>query len=285
MERLSLNLKYLFLLLILSQSVSAGVTGKLPLWEAGVGMLNFRQDRYRGSADHTWYNWPLPAFIYRGKDVEAENGFIRGHFFKTEKFTLDLSFSLGLNVDSDKDTLRKNMRDLGPIFELGPMFRYYLWKSEDGNHFLNFEMPYRAVYATDGKKVEHVGYYSIPYLAYNSRPTENTFGIASELSVGASYGSTNYHDYFYGVRNKEATPTRSPYQAASGYSGFQVAGVFTKRFNNFLVTPFVRYDYLEGVAYQNSPLFKNRHYTQFGVLLVWYFYQSDRRMEAPTIVK
>jgi outer membrane protein len=257
----------------------------LPLWEVGVGTLNFRSDHYRGSAEHNYYFWPIPAFIYRGANVEADNGFFRKHFIKNDKYTLDLSISLGLNVDSDHDSLRKGMDDLGPIFEVGPMFRYYLWKSKDGTHFLNFEMPYRAVYATDLKTVQHVGYYSIPYLTLISKASPDTFHFSTEFSAGVSYGSGNYHDYFYGVSENDVTAQRPHYTGVRGYSGFQLAAVVSRRFDNFLVTPFIRYDNLEGVAFQNSPLFKNRHYTQFGVALIWYFQQSSEKQGAPTLVR
>lgn len=280
-------MKYFLILMLTLSSLNsyAKTPAILPLWEVGAGVLNFRTDHYRGSAQNNWYHWPIPAFIYRGKDVEADNALIRRHIFKREKYTIDLSFNFGLNVNSDRDALRKGMPDLGPIFEVGPMFRYYLWKSKDGTHFLNFEMPYRAVYATDLKKVEHVGYYSIPYLALISKASPDTFSFSTEFSAGVSYGSTNYHDYFYGVSRKYATPERNHYSGVSGYSGFQLAAVVSRRFNNFLVTPFIRWDYLDKVAFQNSPVFKNRNYTLFGLAFTWYFFQSDKGQEAPTLVR
>ncbi len=275
-------------ILILSQflaSIAIAENRELSLWEFGVGALPFRTDNYRGSPQNKWYLFPLVSYTYRGENVEAENGYVRGHILRAGNLTLDLSFSLGLNVNSDADRLRSGMKDLDPTIELGPMVRYYLWRSKDNNQFLNLEMPYRAVYTTNLTYLDHVGYYSIPYLNYLTRARSATAGWATELSVGPQYGSGNFHNHFYGVTSGEATATRQAYRGRRGYSGVSGSVVLSKRLGQVLILPFLRYDYLDGAVYQDSPLFKNRHYTFFGVGLIWYFARSDRAQEAPTMVK
>lgn len=272
------------LLLLISKNLFAE-NKELPLWELGVGALPFRADNYRGSPQNKWYLFPLISYSYRGRNVEAENGYVRGHIIKAGKFTLDLSLSLGLNVNSDSDRLRNGMRDLDPTFELGPILRYYLWKSEDENHFVNLEMPYRAVYTSNLKYVDHVGYYSIPYIHYLTRARQETYGWAAELTIGPQYGSAGYHHHFYGVNSEDENAERRSYSGKRGYGGTSLGMVISKRLGQFLVLPFFRYDYLDGAVYQDSPLFKNRHYTFFGVGLIWYFARSAREQEAPTMVK
>ncbi len=143
-------LKIFSILIAISISAArADAVAPLPLWEAGVGVLPMRNDHYRGSPQHKWFLLPFPAYTVRGKNIEAENGFIRGHLAKFGDLTLDLSVAIGLNVSSGGDRLRKDMRNLDPTFEMGPMLRYYMWKSENEKHFLNLEMPFRAVYATN----------------------------------------------------------------------------------------------------------------------------------------
>ncbi len=278
--------KILFIVLFpIFISVSHAKDQELSLWEFGVGALPFRADNYRGSPQNKWYLFPLLSYTYRGRNVEAENGYVRGHILRAGNFTLDLSFSIGLNVNSDADRLRNGMEDLDPTFELGPMARYYLWRSADNNHFLNLEMPYRAVYTTNLTYVDHVGYYSIPYLNYLTRARSATGGWATELSLGPQYGSGNYHDHFYGVNPRQVTSTREAYRGKRGYGGVSASVIVSKRIGQVLVLPFFRYDYLDGAVYQDSPLFKNRHYTFFGVGLIWYFARSARAQEAPTMVK
>jgi outer membrane protein len=274
---------YLFLLL-LSFSLQAE-DKKLPLWELGIGALPFRADHYRGSPQNKWYTLPLAAYVYRGKNVEAESGYIRGHLVRFDDFVIDASFSLGLPVNSDANDLRDGMRDLDPTFEIGPMGRYYLWKSKDERHFINIEMPYRALYATNLNYIDHVGYYSIPYLNYLSKASDETFGWSIDISLGFQYGSQGFHNRFYAVDSQDVRADRKYFHSVSGYSGTQFAALIAKRMNDVLIMPFFRYDYLDGAIYNKSPLYKNPHYTMFGLSFIWYFASSKREQTAETMVK
>lgn len=271
--------------LILLSSQAFAQTKPLPLWEIGAGLLPFRTDNYRGSPQHKWFALPIPAFTVRGKNLEAENGFVRGHIAKFGDFTLDLSVSVGLNVSSGGDKLRRGMDDLSPTFEVGPMLRYYMWKSKSGNQFLNLEIPFRSVYATDLSYIDHVGYYSIPYLNFLTKPTPYTLSFSTETSIGIQYGSSGFHNRFYGVDTKFVTPEREKFHSVSGYSGTQVAFSLAKRMGDVLFVPFFRYDYLSGAVYKDSPLLKNPHYTFFGAAVIWFFAGSEKKQEAPTMVK
>lgn len=257
----------------------------LPLWEAGIGVIPIRAEQYRGSPGSQTYLYPIPAVTIRGKKIEAENGLIRGHFYQFGKFTLDLSFSVGLQVPSPSDSPRQGMPSLDPTFELGPMLRYYLWQSKSGNHFINLEMPYRAVFSTDLSYIDHAGYYSIPYISFLSKPTDATFGWSSEFSIGIQYGSREFHDRFYGVNREYVRPNRPMYRAHGGYSGTQLSWNISKRYKNFLFVPFVRYDYLDGAVYNDSPLYKNPHFVQAGAAIIWFFSHSSEKQRAPTMVK
>lgn len=257
----------------------------LPLWEAGVGLIPFRANHYRGSAENKWYFIPIPAYVVRGEKIEAENGYIRSHILRfNQDLVLDLSFSLGLNV-SNENKLRKGMRELDPTFEVGPILRYYLWKSQNENHFLNIEMPYRAVYASDLTYLDHVGYYSIPYINLLSKGTEATWGWGSEISIGPQYGSSGFHNRFYAVDSQDVTNRRRYFHSVSGYSGTQFVAALNKRIKDVLIIPFFRYDYLDGAVYNQSPLYESPHYTFFGVSLVWFFAHSKEIQKAPTMVK
>lgn len=274
-----------FLAFIFFSSTHTLAAEPLPLWEAGAGIIPIRAEEYRGSPGNKTYLYPIPALTIRGKKVEAENGLIRGHLYQFGKFTFDVSMSVGLGVPVPSDSPRAGMPELDPTFELGPMIRYYLWQSKSGNHFINLEMPYRAVYSTNFKYIDHVGYYSIPYINFLSRPTEATFGWSSEFSIGIQYGSRQFHDRFYGVNTEYVGPNRPYYRAKAGYSGTQLSWAISKRYKNFLFVPFIRYDYLSGAVYNDSPLYKNPHYFNIGAAMIWFFIQSDEKQRAPTMVK
>jgi MipA family protein len=272
------------ILLILSFSAIAE-DDKLPLWELGVGTLPFRADHYRGSPQNKLFTFPLIAYVYRGKNIEAESGYIRGHIIRFNRLVIDASFSLGLPVNSDANDLRDGMKDLDPTFEIGPIVRYYLWKSKDEQHFINLEMPYRAVYTTNLNYLDHVGYYSIPYINYLSKASPETFGWSIDLSLGIQYGSQGFHNRFYSVDSHDVRPDRKYFQSVSGYSGTQFNAVVAKRMGDFLVMPFFRYNYLDGAVFNESPLYKNPHYTMFGCAIIWYFAHSKREQTAKTMVK
>ncbi len=281
-----LNLLQFILLSFLCIPLFAQEKKQLPLWEVGAGFLPFRADHYRGSPQNKWYYFPFPAYVVRGKNIEAENGYIRKHIARlSDTLVLDLSFNLGLNVNSREDDLRKGMRNLDPTFELGPILRYYWWKSQDEKHFLNLEMPFRGVYATNLTYIDHVGYYSIAYLNLLSKATDSTWGWGSEFSIGPQFGSAGFHNRFYAVDSEDVTAERKYFHSVSGYSGTQFMATFNKRIGDFLILPFLRYDYLDGAVYKGSPLYKNAHYTFFGVGLVWYFSHSKDVQTAPTMVK
>jgi outer membrane protein len=274
------------LLLLFSLPILAEEKKVLPLWEAGVGFLPFRANHYRGSPQSDLFFIPFPAYTVRGKNIEAENGYIRKHIMRlTPKLVLDLSFNLGLNVKSDDDQLRKGMKNLDPTFELGPILRYYMWKSENNTHFLNIEMPYRAVYATNLTYIDHVGYYSIPYLNLLSKGTDSTWGWGSEFSIGPQYGSSSFHNRFYAVDTQDVNERRKYFHAVGGYSGTQFVAALNKRHGDFLIIPFLRYDYLDGAVYRESPLYKNAHYTFYGLTVVWFFAHSKESQTAPTMVR
>ena len=103
----------------------------LSLWEGGLGLLNFEAPHYRGSKQKKDYIWPLPYFIIRGDKIQAESSFIRGNFYRTENYSFDLSTNAGLNVNSKDNRKRQNMPNINNSFELGVLFRYFLWKDEN----------------------------------------------------------------------------------------------------------------------------------------------------------
>ncbi|MFZ4714446.1 MAG: MipA/OmpV family protein [Bacteriovoracaceae bacterium] len=265
-------MKIFFFLLLLTTNLFAQ---DLSLWEAGLGLLAFQAPHYRGSKQTRDYLWPLPYFIIRGEKIQAESSFIRSNFYRSENFSFDLSTNAGLNVNSKDNLKRQNMPNIHNSFEVGVLFRYFLWKDLAKENMLNFEMPVRSVQVTDFKSVDHVGFFSIPYLNFLSRPQPwNTFW-SLEFSIGPMYGSRKLHNYYYEIAPDFSNVERPAYQASAGYSGTQISLVMSKRVGKLLVFPWIRYDNLKGAAFIKSPLIDTDHYVMGGLGFVYFFAQSD----------
>lgn len=249
----------------------------LPLWELGVGFLAFRADHYRGSDQYEEYYWPIPYFIYRGEKLSADTSFIEGKFFGGDRWSVKLSIAAGLPVNSNDNRARAGMSDVLPTLETGLLFDFKVWEPLDKGQKLVFRWPYRAVTATDLKKFEHIGFFSVPYFAYVLKGNKWTFNWDIDLSLAGMYGSRKYHSYFYGVANGFANSERPAYKAAGGYSGTQGTLIISRRFKHFSLLSFVRYDLLSNAVFEDSPLVKQKNYLMFGASIMWYFYQSDKK--------
>jgi outer membrane protein len=267
-------MKWIIVALLLLQNAFAH---DLPLWEAGAGMLNFRAPHYRGSKQHKDYYWPLPYAIIRGEKVQADNSFMRGNFYLSKKLSIDLSLNAGLNVNSKDNRIRQGMPNIDNSFEIGPMVRFFLWKSENEDNIFNLEMPLRSVFTTNFKSINHIGFFNIPYFNYISAPQPWNLFWAIEASIGPMFASKKYHNYYYKISENYALPERPFYESKSGYSGLQGSIMATKRYKNWLFFPFIRYDYLKGAAFEDSPLIETQHYRLYGFGIVYFFGHSKER--------
>lgn len=267
-------IRVFFYLLCLSSNLYAH---DLPLWEAGAGMLNFRAPHYRGSKQSKDYYWPLPYAIVRAKNIQADNSFLRGNFYYSKDFSIDLSLNAGLNVNSKDNDLRQGMPNIGNSFEIGPMVRWFIWKSADEDNLFNLEMPLRSVFATNFKSIDHIGFFSIPYLNFISAPQSWNQFWAIETSIGPMFGTKKYHNYYYKISENYALPERPYYESKTGYSGLQGSVMATKRYKNWLFFPFIRYDYLKGTAFEDSPLVQTRHYQLYGFGIIYFFAHSKEK--------
>jgi hypothetical protein len=191
-----------------------------------------------------------------------------------DKYSFDLSTNAGLNVNSKDNQKRQNMPNINNSFELGVLFRYFLWKDENKENMLNFEMPIRSVFVTNFKSIDHIGYFSIPYLNFLSRPQHWNGFWSMEFSVGPMYGSKKLHNYHYSIAPDFSNPDRPAYESKPGYSGTQIALVMSKRIKKLLIFPWIRYDNLKGAAFIDSPLIETNHYVMGGIGLVYFFAQS-----------
>jgi outer membrane scaffolding protein for murein synthesis (MipA/OmpV family) len=112
---------------------------------------------------------------------------------------------------------------------------------------------------------------------------ENVAGKAGwnlGLGVGPIFADRKFHDYFYSVAPRFATPSRPEYAAHGGYSGTHFLASLSKRFPGFWVGAYMRYDALQGAAFDDSPLVKRKSYLAGGFGIAWMIGQSETLVES-----
>jgi outer membrane scaffolding protein for murein synthesis (MipA/OmpV family) len=250
---------------------------QLPLWEAGFGVAPITFPDYRGSNQQSTYALPLPYLIYRGDRLRVDRNGPRGILFDTERLQLNLSLNASVPVESDDNDARRGMPDIDPTFEIGPVLKYHL-TDEDAPLSSRLELPVRAVIATDFSSLDYVGWLVLPSLWVDAKNVAGGWNFS--VGLGPILADSKYHDYFFGVDAAFATPQRPPFEAEGGYSGASILLGTSRRFNKVWFGAFLRYDNLDGVAFEDSPLFKTQHALAAGFGIAWVFAQSKTLVEA-----
>lgn len=250
-----------------------------PKWEAGIGATGFRLPDYRGSDEGQGYLYPLPYFVYRGKFLRLDREGLRGVLVESDRVEFDLSLFGSLPVDSSKNVAREGMPDLDPVLEIGPKLNFTLWRDRAKDARFDLRFAVRGVIATDLSHTQDIGYVFHPHLYWGLKPAflDGKWDVSAQ--AGPLYGSDRYHQYYYSVAPQFATPDRPAYQATAGYSGLVTGGSLRRRFKNFWVGAFVRYDALDGAVYEDSPLFKRKQYFGAGIAIAWVFAVSKELVD------
>jgi outer membrane protein len=243
-------------------TVSASAEEK-PLWEAGLGLGGLLFPDYRGSDESQAYPIPVPYFVYRGHFLRADKEGVRGKLFDRDYAELSMSVNATIPVNSDRNRARSGMPDLKPTLELGPSFDLHVWKSEDTNARLDIVMPVRAPITLE-RSPEFIGWTFSPRLNLDLDNFAGFNGWTLGVGVGPIFADHKYHNYFYAVDARYATPERPAYRASGGYSGSQLLGSISKRFDKYWVGAYVRVDVLNGAVFEDSPLVRSNHYLAGG---------------------
>jgi outer membrane scaffolding protein for murein synthesis (MipA/OmpV family) len=273
-------MKSLLLAVLLSAALLPAARAELePKWELGAGATVLRLPDYRGSDESRGYVYPLPYFVYRGKVMRLDREGLRGVLVESERVEFDLSLFGSLPVDSSKNLARAGMPDLDPVLEIGPKLNLTLWRDRAREARFDARFAVRGVIATDLSHTQDIGYVFHPHLYLGLKPAflDGKWDLSAQL--GPLYGSDRYHQYYYGVAPQFATPERPAYQASAGYSGLVTGGSLRRRFKNFWVGAFVRYDALDGVVFEDSPLFKRKQYFSAGFAVAWVFTESKELVD------
>ncbi|HNI24107.1 MipA/OmpV family protein [Plasticicumulans sp.] len=251
----------------------------LPLWElgAGLGVLSFNE--YRGSSQRSNHVLPVPYFVYRGEVFKADRDGIRGQLFDGEHLRLNVSLGASVPVDSHDSGRRRGMPDLKATVEVGPALEIRLWTSADRKQRLELRLPARLALTVEGPPRD-IGVVFSPNLNLD---IDDPLGFRDwhlGLLAGPIYADARNHGYFYDVAPRYANAERPVYHAGAGYSGSRFLVAVSKRFPQFWVGGFARYDDLRGAVFEDSPLVDSRSSWAAGAAIAWVFDQSATRVPA-----
>lgn len=258
---------------------ASALAEQLPLWEAGIGAAGVTFPHYRGSDERRNYLLPAPYLVYRGDFLHIDRQRVRGLFFKSRQAELDVSVNGSVPVKSKDNRARIGMPDLDPTLEIGPSLNLSLLKSEDERKKLELRLPVRAVIASDFKHVHYQGLLFQPQLNWDVSDFLGSRGLNLGLATGPLFASARYHQYFYGVDSRFATTQRPAYKGHGGYAGMQVIAALSRRFSDYWIGGFVKYDDLHGAVFEDSPLTKSKNGFSAGIAIVWVFSKSKQTVE------
>jgi len=266
-------------LMLAAASPGARAEAERPLWELGAGLAALSFPAYRGSDQRNNFLLPLPYFTYHGRILKADRHGIRGELFDTDRVDLTISAALSPPASSDDIRARFGMPDLEANFELGPELDLTLWRSTNRARFVKLLLPLRAAYTLESPPRD-IGWVFHPKLNMDITDIPGLPGWNLGLLAGPLFGDQRQHAYFYGVAPQFATATRPAYEAKAGYAGMQYLAAVSKRFPQFWVGGFARYDKLSGATFEDSPLVRQTDNFSAGVALAWIFGESSTRVLA-----
>ena len=256
---------------------SSAIAEQVPQWEIGAGAAYIDFPDYRGSNERETYVLPIPYVIYHGDILKVDRQRVRGLLFHTEAAELDVSVNGTVPVRNNG--ARQGMPNLDPTFEIGPALNISLHKSESNHAQLELRLPLRSVIATDFSYLRDIGFMFQPQLNLDVQNVFDQTGWNLGMGAGPIFTDRRYNQYFYGVDASYARPDRPVYTASGGYAGSQVVAALTKRFPSYWISGFVKWDRLQGAAFEGSPLVKSKESATFGFAVSWVFAESSIKVD------
>jgi len=259
-----LNRRSFVLLILIVGKLPGAMAAETPLWEVGLGLGAVAAPDYRGADQGGTYLLPIPYFVYHGERLKVDRRGVRGELFGSAYASFNVSASLGPPSNSTNGA-RTGMPDLDPTIEIGPSLDIDLDHPADRNPSLTLRLPLRTVIATDLSHARNVGWVFLPNIAFNFKNVGPGSIWNLGISAGPIFANKAYHDYYYTVRPEFVTATRPEFDARGGYSGASVGLTLSKRFDGYWVGGFLRYDYLRGAVFYDSPLVRTPHAFYAGI--------------------
>ena len=246
-----------------------------PLWEAGVGVAALHFPDYRGSSESRTYGLPAPYFVYRGELLKADRHGLRGILFNTDRLDLNLSVGASLPVRSDENRAREGMPDLDPSIELGPSLEINVWRALDRRAKVDIRLPVRGAITID-RDPRFIGTQFFPHVNVDVHDPLGWHGWNLGMLAGPVFTDKRYNKHFYEVRPEFATASRPAYSPGGGFAGTEFIVALSKRFPNFWIGAFARYDTLRGARFEDSPLVTSKRYAAGGIGISWILGKSSQ---------
>jgi outer membrane scaffolding protein for murein synthesis (MipA/OmpV family) len=257
-------MKKTFLLLITTFTTFAQKSS----YELGLGGVAVTYPSYIGSKSSNTFVSPIPYIRYESEKARLGRGGFEYRFFDSDDITIDLSLGASLPVDSENSTLREGMDDLDFAFEIGPRLNYKVYT--DPRHEVTFRLPIRAVISTDIQNFERQGFLVLPNMNYKYKEGKFQF----KLKTGPIWADADYHNYFYGVNQKDVTVTRKVYDAQSGYNGYRNTISVKYKQNNWNYGAFVSHFNIKGSSFDDSPLVETDNALFLGSFISYTFFKN-----------
>ena len=261
-----------YLMLLLTALYSVSSAAQETRWEMGVGVVAIDLPLYPGSSQDAGYILPFPYLRLESKYLDIDQG-IESKLFKSSKVRFSLSGGLGVPVNSADSTAREGMPDLDLVLQVGPSLDVIFDQRSSGAREFRLELPLRLAVATDFSSTRNTGWLFEPRLVYESKRKHKS-GWAYEYTAGLRFATDKYHGYYYNVDPQFETLARPQYSASGGYSGLFTDLIASWRRNNLIYFAWVRYQYLGGAQYEDSPLFADNNNVFVGIGLNWIFAES-----------
>ncbi len=247
-----------------------------PLWEAGPGVGLLSLPDYRGSDQRHFYALPFPYFVYRGERLSVDRQGIRAKLFDSDRFHLDASFTGNFSLRSADNRARAGMPTLYPVLEVGPELVYTLNRAHHPRETqFDFRLATRAAFSLGANRITQRGWTASPYFRISN---QDVFGSGFDLTatLGLLYGNAKYHNYLYSVDSEFANGARAAYRAPGGYAGALSQIAAGRRYGNFWIGAYLRFDTLNGASFGASPLVKTGQYTAAGLAFSWVIAASSQ---------
>ncbi|MEN7343241.1 MAG: MipA/OmpV family protein [Pseudomonadota bacterium] len=248
----------------------------LALWEVGAGVGAALTPDYPSASNKTFRAIPFPVVIYRGDFIRIGDGSVAsGRLFENDRIELDLSLNGSFNAESDDVEARVGMPDLGFIAEVGPEIEILLSDPGDGDQRLKLEVPVRAAFSLDDRKLNARGFVFSPQLEYERDFANDRYEWS--VSITPSFATERLHDYFYEVQPEFETATRGRFDAGGGYLRTSLGLGLQRRSKKTFAAIGINYNFLGGAANEDSPLFDRDNEFSIAAVVIYRLWESEKR--------
>ncbi len=219
---------------------------------------------------------PIPYLEYRGEILKADDRRYRGLLGDR----IELEFSLSGSPPAKDNEARRGMPDLDATLEIGPSLNIALYRSGNGMQSLEVRLPVRTVFSSDFSHVRQAGWVFQPNLSLDFKNVLGNRGWNLGLQGSLVYSDRRNNQYFYAVDPIFVNAERPAFDPGGGYAGTTLLAALSKRFPNFWIGAFAKWDSVAGAVFADSPLVKTRSNLSGGLGITWILGASSAKVEA-----